>query len=48
MPGGREVFLFKKSFGSEFDEIPEMQGVRGRSKSSRRSSSEGITQGVHG
>jgi hypothetical protein len=48
MPGGREEFIFKKSFGSEFDEIPEMQGVRGRSKSSRRSSSEGITQGVHG
>jgi hypothetical protein len=22
-PGGREEFLFKKSFGSEFDEIPE-------------------------
>jgi hypothetical protein len=44
MPGGREEFIFKKSFGSEFDEILEMQGVHGISKSSRRSSSEGITQ----
>jgi hypothetical protein len=48
MLGGREEFIFKKSFGSEFDEIPEMQGVCGRSKSSRRSSSEGITQGCMG
>jgi hypothetical protein len=44
---GEKNFLFKKSFGSEFDEIPETQGVHGRSKSSRRSSSEGIMQGVH-
>jgi hypothetical protein len=28
---------------SEFDEIPEMQGVCGKSKSSRRSSSEEIS-----
>jgi hypothetical protein len=48
MPRGREEFLFKKSFVFEFDEIPGTQGVHGRSKSSRKSSSEGITQGVHG
>jgi hypothetical protein len=46
MPGGREEFIFKKSFGSEFDKIPETQGVHGRSKSSKEISSEGITQGV--
>jgi hypothetical protein len=46
MPRGREEFIFKKSFGSEFDEIPETQGVHGRSKYLRRSSSEEITQGV--
>jgi hypothetical protein len=31
---------------SEFDQIPETQGVHGRSKYSRRTSSEGITQEV--
>jgi hypothetical protein len=35
MLSGREEFISKKSFGSESDEIPEMQGVCGRSKSSK-------------
>jgi hypothetical protein len=43
-PRGREKFLSKKSFGSEFDEIPGMQGVHGRSKPSKGTSSEEITQ----
>jgi hypothetical protein len=44
-PRGREVFLVQEILrDSEFDEIPRTQGVHGRSKYSRRSSSEGITQ----
>jgi hypothetical protein len=37
MPREGEEFILKKSFRSEFDKIPEMQGVGGRSNSSRRS-----------
>jgi hypothetical protein len=37
--GGQEEFLFEKSFGYEFIEIPETQGVRGSSKYSQRPSS---------
>jgi hypothetical protein len=42
MLGGREEFLFKKSFGSKLLEIPKMQGVRMKSKLSRRPSSRGL------
>jgi hypothetical protein len=47
MPGGREEFILNKSFETEFDEIPRTQGVCGRSKYLRRSSSGGVTQKVH-
>jgi hypothetical protein len=35
-PRGREEFIFEKSFGSEFEEIPETKGMHGISKYSRR------------
>jgi hypothetical protein len=40
--GGREEFIFKKSFDLSLTKSPK-QGVHGRSKYSRRSRSEGIT-----
>jgi hypothetical protein len=45
--GGCEEFISKKSFGSKFDIILEMQGVHGRSKPLKGKISEEITQKFH-
>jgi hypothetical protein len=46
MPRGREEFICNKSFDSELTKSQGMQGVHGRSKYSRRSSSGGVMQKV--
>jgi hypothetical protein len=40
-PGGQEELIFKKSFKSRFEKILEMQGVCGKSKSSKDQAQKG-------
>jgi hypothetical protein len=40
-PGGKEEFLFEKSFGSESSKISEVQRVHGKSKSLKYQAQEG-------